>query len=186
MDTSTMRYLDKTQFSKLLKGLKGAYTSPNSLPDKESIAVWYEMLKDIPYEVLSLSVQMHIATSQYPPTIAEIRSGCADILTAELDHWTGAWSKVLDAVSKYGLTTGREAMEQFDEITAEAVRRVGYWAICNSENISVERANFRTAYEQLIEQKKQKVVIPQPLQLQIEEQRKNNLDNCKLIVDKQK
>ncbi len=183
MDGSTT-HLDKERFGNLLKGLKGAYSSPNFLPDDKSVKVWYQMLMDIPYEVLSLAVQHHIATGQYPPTIAEIRSRCADILCSELDDWTEAWSKVLDVVSRYGLNNGQEGIKQLDRVTVEAVKRVGYWAICNSENIAIERANFRTAYEQIVEKEKQKAVIPEPLRLQIEDVQKKYSENGVALLTK--
>lgn len=184
MDGSKAPSDDKKRFIRLLQGLKAAYTSPNFMPDEEAVKVWYAMLRDIPYEILSLAAQHHIATSQYPPTIAELRAGCAEIMCEDLLDWTEAWAKVLEVVSAYGVSNGREGVKQLDGPTAEAVRRVGYWAICNSENISVERANFRAAYEQIVAREKKSKVIPQPLQAQIEETRKKLLENNKILVDK--
>lgn len=175
MDGSMTPYIEERKFAGLLKGLKGAYTSASFLPDDKAVKVWYSMLKDLPYDTLSLAVQIHIATSTYPPTIAELRAKCADILVQH-DDWTEAWSKVLDVVSGYGLSNGQEGLKQLDAVTVEAVKRVGYWAICNSENISIERANFRAAYEQIVAREKQNAVIPQRLAIQIEQRRQNLIE----------
>lgn len=173
MDGSMTPCIDEKKFINLMKGLKAAYTSAAFLPDDKAVKVWYAMLKDLPLDALSLAVQKHIATEKFPPTIAELRAHCADIICADLDDWTEAWSKVLDVVSGYGLSNGQEGLKQLDAVTVEAVKRVGYWAICNSENISIERANFRAAYEQIVAREKQNAVIPQRLAIQIEQRRQN-------------
>lgn len=176
--------IDKDRFIVLAKALKSAYAKPDFLPDEKAIKVWYAMLQDIPYEVLNLAIQRHIMTNVFPPTIAELRSASADILTEETDDWTEAWSKVLDVVSRYGLQNAREGITKLDDITVEAVKRVGYWAICNSENIGVERANFRTAYETIIAKRKSEAVISTRLLEQIGEVRKNIPENRKKELTK--
>ena len=176
--------IDKERFIVLAKALKSAYAKPDFLPDEKAIKVWYAMLQDIPYEVLNLAIQRHIMTSVFPPTIAELRSSAADIVTAEADDWTEAWGKVLDVVSRYGLQNAREGISELDEITVEAVKRVGYWSICNSENIGVERANFRTAYETIVARKKTQAVLSPKLIGQIEAAREKNTEYQKKIVDK--
>lgn len=178
------RVIDKDRFIVLAKALKSAYAKPDFLPDEKAIKVWYAMLQDIPYEVLNLAIQRHIMTNVFPPTIAELRSAAADILTEETDDWTEAWSKVLDVVSRYGLQNAREGITKLDNITVEAVKRVGYWAICNSENIGVERANFRTAYETIIAKRKSEAVISARLLEQIGEVRKNIPENRKKELTK--
>ena len=172
----TIRSNDRATQLNLMKGLKAAYTSAAFLPDDKAVKVWYAMLKDLPLDALSLAVQKHIATEKFPPTIAELRAHCADIICADLDEWTEAWSKVLDVVSGYGLSNGQEGLKKLDPATREAVKRVGYWTICNSENISIERANFRTAYEQIVAREKQNAVIPQRLAIQIEQRRQNLIE----------
>ena len=61
------------EFKKLVKGMKAVYTSPSFLPDAESVKIWYQLLKDIPYEVLRVAVQKHMLTNRFPPTVAELR-----------------------------------------------------------------------------------------------------------------
>ena len=171
-------------FINLMKGLKSAYTAPNFLPDDKSVQVWFAMLKDIPQEVLNIAVQRHIMTGKYPPTIAELREICAEISMENVEDWTKAWSNVLEVVSKYGIANGVEGFQQLDSVTQEAVKRVGYWDICNSENIAIERAIFRTAYEQFIARKKNEANLSGRVLDQIREIREKNIENQKLIVDK--
>ena len=132
MDGSMTPCIDEKKFINLMKGLKAAYTSATFLPDDKAVKVWYAMLKDLPLDALSLAVQKHIATEKFPPTIAELRAHCADIICADLDDWTEAWSKVLDVVSGYGLSNGQEGIKQLDPATREAVKRVGGFVIFSS------------------------------------------------------
>ena len=52
-----------------------------------------------------------------------------------------------------GLFLCIEAMESFDEVTREAVKRLGFQNICLSENIVADRARFAEIY-QAIQQRK--------------------------------
>lgn len=164
--------MDKEQFIVLIKALKSAYSKPDFLPDDKSVKVWFAMLQDLPYEVLNLAIQKHIMTSAFPPTIADLRRIAADIALAGTADWTEAWSRVLDVVGTYGLAGGREGLAQLDDPTREAVRRVGYWSICNSENISIERANFRAAYEAIVAAMKDEAILSRTLIGKITEQKK--------------
>jgi hypothetical protein len=47
-----------------------------------------------------------------------------------------------------------EAYASMDEITQEVTRRLGFKEICMSENIQLDRANFRMIYEQVLQRKK--------------------------------
>lgn len=176
--------MDKEKFIVLIKALKSAYSKPDFLPDDKAVKVWYAMLQDLPYDVLNLAIQKHIMISEFPPTIAEIRASAADILMSDVDDWTEAWRKVLDVMSAYGLAGGYEGLRQLDDPTREAVKRVGYWAICNSENVGVERANFRTSYEAIVAKKKEELMMSQRLKTQIEDARKTYAEKDKLIIDK--
>lgn len=172
------------RFINLMKGLKSAYTTATFLPDDKAVKVWYSMLQDIPYEVLNVAVQRYIMTNKFPPTIADLREIAAEMSIEHLDDWTKAWSNVIEVVSRYGLANGYEGVRQLDDVTREAIKAVGYWNICNSENLSIERANFRTAYEQIVARKKNEAIISAKLQGQIEDVRKKISGNVNLLLTK--
>ena len=143
----------------LVKGLKSVYTKENFLPDGDSIKVWYGFLMDIPYKELNIAVQKHILTSKFPPTIMELR----DLATnTESKDWGEGWKQVKSAISRYGFNYNK-AIESMDEITRECVRRIGYKEICESENVAVERANFRMIYQELAERKREEKRLTEPL-----------------------
>jgi hypothetical protein len=72
------------------------------------------------------------------------------------------------AIRKYGMYNIGPALASLDPLTRQAVEQVGFREICLSENISVERANFRMVYENLAERKKTEQQVALPLQQVIE------------------
>lgn len=137
-------------FKILVKAMKSAYTAPNFLPDAEAVKVWYQLLKDIPYELLSNVVQSHIMSCKFPPTIAEIRQKAAEITYPEnYQDWSIAWQETCGAIASYGSWRSKDGMESLSPLTRECVKRLGWMNLCASENPAADRANFRTIYEQL-------------------------------------
>jgi hypothetical protein len=49
-------------------------TYPNFPIDDVKIAIWYDMLKDFPFEVAQTNLRKHIDTREFVPTIAELKS----------------------------------------------------------------------------------------------------------------
>lgn len=162
------------QFLVLLKGLKAVYTKDNFLPDEDSVKIWYSLLKDIPYDVLNVAIQKYILTAIYPPTIAELRRLSSEIVQGQQPDWGESWEKVQKAVRRYGMYRPEEAMQSMDEITRKCVERIGFKNICLSENISVERANFRMIYENLVEREKQDAQIPKKIKTLIDSMKMND------------
>ena len=68
---------------------------------------------------------------------------------------------VLAMLAMYGdefIGTG-EAMESFDEVTRESVKRLGFQNICLSENIVADRARFAEIYPAIQQRKRTDVNI---------------------------
>lgn len=152
----------------LVKGLKSVYTSERFLPDAESIKIWFQMLQDLSYKQLNVAIQKYMLTNKFPPTIADIREISANVVNGDLPDWGEGWEQVLKAIRRYGMYRIDEAMETFDPITKRCVERLGFRNICLSEDISIDRANFRMIYEQLAEREKKDAQIPVKLSQMIE------------------
>ena len=56
-----------------------------------------------------------------------------------------------------------------EPLTRECVKRLGYKNICLSENIELDRANFRMIYEQVSQRKVQEAQLPIGLQAKKQE-----------------
>lgn len=153
------------EFKQLAKGLKSVYTSDRFLPDADSLKIWYQMLRDLNYDVCSAAIQSYILTNKFPPTIADIRNLAVDVQNGHALDWGEGWEQVLSAIRKFGMYRISEAMDSMDGITRKCVERLGFQNICMSENINTDRANFRMLYEQIAEREKKNNQIPDGLKL---------------------
>ena len=141
------------EFRVLAKGMKAVYPSPNFLPDMDAVNVWYELLKDIDYQVANMAIQMHAQSSKFPPTVAEIRESAAKIVHGETKDWSKAWEEACRAMSRYGRDRKTLAYETLDELTRDVIDRLGYRNLCISENTASDRANFRDIYNELAQRR---------------------------------
>jgi len=166
--------MNSQQFAILVKSLKVVYARDNFLQEESAAQIWYEFLKDIPYEVLTAAVQKYIVNNKFAPTIADLRELSNTIATPETD-WGDGWHQVEMAIRRYGMYQEVEAMESFDEVTRECVKRLGFKNICLSENPMTDRANFRMLYEQISHRKKEMNQLPQGIRNNIQTIQGTNL-----------
>lgn len=159
--------MDFNQFLILVKGMKGIYSSEKFLPDDVAIKLWYKLLQDIPYDVLNLAVQQYAMTNKFPPTVADLRELSTAIIQGETKDWGSGWEDVLMAIRRFGFYRESEALASMDEITRQAVKRLGWRELCMSETPMNDRANFRMIYEEIAERKKSNSVISVELQKHI-------------------
>ena len=62
--------MDKKQVSSFLKQIIGAY--PTFEPTPERVEIWSRHMEDIDYDLAVKRLDKHVASSKFPPTIAEI------------------------------------------------------------------------------------------------------------------
>lgn len=172
---SGVKKMNKQEFGKITLALSSYYPTATIVPTKEAFELWYNQLKDIPYEIAELSVNKWVATNKWPPTIADIREMAVGISIGEKKDWSEAWEEVQDAIRKFGFYEASKALESLSPLTKETVNKIGFTAICQSENPTADRANFRMIYESLAQREKMKNQIP----LQLREL----ISNIKLLGD---
>lgn len=161
--------MNKQEFAQIAGAIKTAYPAVNVLNDKQSMDIWYTMLSDLDYKVCQMAVLELISTSKFPPTIAEIREKCSQLIAPPIKDWSEAWEDVIRSIGKYGMYQAQEALASFDELTRKCVNRIGYVNICMSENIAADRANFRMIYEAEVQRKRAENQLP--LALRTEKQK---------------
>ena len=112
--------MTKQEFAHLAAAMKAAYQRNGFMADMETVAVWFELLKDIPYDKLSEAVQKYIQRETFPPTIADLRR-YVDIAAGH--DWSVAWNKLqngaglkeIDYAGQYAFASiGRKALESGD------------------------------------------------------------------------
>lgn len=167
--------MTKKEFAIFAMALKTYYPRENLIPNDKALELWFMQLQDLEYKTIELVLNKWVATNKWSPSIAEIREAAAEITSGPIQDWGEAWQNVLNVVRHYGSYEPIKAMEELDELTAQAVKQVGYYEICQSTNISVERANFRDIYNNLAERKKKRHQIAPQILAMIETAQKENI-----------
>lgn len=155
--------MERNEFAVWAAALQTYYPKEKLLPNKQAMELWYRALRDIPFNVLELALNKWIATEKWSPSIAEIREKSAEIMIGARGDWGEGWKQVLDAVRYYGQYRPLAALESMDEVTRECVERLGFLEICRTENMAVERANFRQLYEQTAAKRLKEAQTPKEL-----------------------
>lgn len=171
-----MFIINKKEFAIFTSALRTYYPKEGILPNEQAMQLWFNQLSDIPYNVAEIFLNKWVSTNRWSPTIADIRAGVTDLTQGEAKEWGKAWQEVLSAISKYGSYREDEALSSFDDTTRRVVRRIGFRNICFSEDIQVDRANFRMIYEREAERAKQDAQLPTQLKALL-----NNMPN---LLDK--
>lgn len=152
--------MNKKEFAIIASALRTYYPKENILPNDKALDLWYEQLKDIPYEVCEAALNKWVAINKWSPSIADLREQAAELTQDEVKPWGYAWGLVVQSFGTYGYYKEAEAMESFDDLTRVCVQRIGYRNLCLSDNITADRANFRQIYEQEAERRKKDAQIP--------------------------
>ena len=144
--------VSKQEFATLVLAMQAMY-GDEFIGTEEVMDVWFALLHDLDYQILSKALQKHMLTNKFKPTVAELREIYADLICPVISDWSEGWEQVSKAIGHYGMYRTEEAMESFDEVTREAVKRLGFQNICLSENIVADRVRFAEIY-QAIQQRK--------------------------------
>lgn len=161
--------MDKREFATFAAALKTYYPKENLLPNSQAMELWFRQLQDIPYIVAETALNKWVATNKWSPSIAEIRGMAVSVTQGEKLLWSDGWEKLQAAIRYHGYYAEAEAMASLDEVTRQAVKRLGYKELCMSENTMQDRANFRMVFEQIAERKQEKDMLPYSLNQMIEE-----------------
>lgn len=139
--------MTKKEFAMFAMALKTYFPRDNLLPTEESMELWYRELQDIQFETATAMLRKWVDTQKWPPTIAEIRSMCSEIIHGKLPDWGEAWKEVTRAISRYGYLQKEQAYASMSPITQRAVDLIGWYDLNMSENPDIIRAQFRQVFE---------------------------------------
>lgn len=153
--------MNLADFGILVKAIKAVYADPKLIADDDARDVWYEMLKDLPYEQVSRALKRHMQSNRFPPTIADLRmqpeEGEAVYPTA-----TEAWAIVYKAICN----SSYHADEEYAKLPPLLQRAVGHpgnlkeWSLMDIDTVqSVEQSHFIRAYNAALETARQEAKI---------------------------
>ena len=162
--------MNKQEFAKVVMALRTYYPRENLIPNQQAADLWFLQLQDIEYSVAELAVSKWVSTNKWSPTIADLRETVRG-MTQDLEEWSAGWQEVLDAVDHFGRYREEEALASLSDTAREAVKRIGFMQLCNTENITADRASFRDIYNQIATRKRAEAQIPAQLKALIDNQR---------------
>jgi hypothetical protein len=107
-------------------------------------------LQDLEFELVRSALDRVVRSSQWLPTIAELRSAAGVLVHGVQKTGAEAWGSVLRAVGEKGShrTPGVDFTFN-DPITRRVVTALGWVNLCKSEDLTPDRARFIDAYEQI-------------------------------------
>ena len=141
------------EFGFLADAIKTYFPRDNVLPTENAMRLWYEELKDIPYQLAHLALRKYMYTNKFAPTIADIREQVAELNNQneeELNE-TAAWYMVWKAICN----SGYHADEEFAKLPPVIQRAVHSpaqlreWALLENidgKTITVLQSDFQRAF----------------------------------------
>ena len=72
--------MNRKQFATFAMALKTYFPRENLMPNEQAMELWFNHLKNIPYEVAELALQRWVNQNKWSPSIAEIRAEAKHIL----------------------------------------------------------------------------------------------------------
>ena len=141
------------EFGFLAEAIKTYFPRDNVLPTENAMRLWYEELKDIPYQLAHLALRKYVYTNKFAPTIADIREQVAELNNQneeELNE-TAAWYMVWKAICN----SGYHADEEFAKLPPVIQRAVHSpaqlreWALLENidgKTITVLQSDFQRAF----------------------------------------
>lgn len=154
--------MTKQEFATLVVAMQTMY-GEDFIGTEQELDVWYALLHDLDYQILSKALQQYMLTNKFKPTVAELREIYAELVSPTISDWSEGWEKVSRTIGHYGMYQEEAAMESFDEVTREVVKRLGFQNICLSENIVADRARFAEIYQAIQRRKRIEVNVESAL-----------------------
>jgi hypothetical protein len=142
--------MTEVEAQKLVTILMASFSTKGIQDPAATQAIYRRMISDLDYQVASAAVERLLATSEFMPTIAAIRSACVNVTQGDKRAGGEAWGDVLRAVGKFGYM--RQPGQDFnleDNVAQRAVLALGWRNICESENQIADRARFVDLYDKL-------------------------------------
>ena len=155
--------MTRDEFKVLVKGMKAVYTEPSFIPDQNAFDVWYEMLKDLDYNLASNAIKKHMMNNEKVPKVSHIRQEATNFKKDKPEELNemAAWRLIQIALRRCG--TYERAQEEFDKLPPVVQKSIvspsqlKEWATMediDGRALNVMQSNFMRTFR--VEQERQK------------------------------
>ena len=161
------------EFAVIAAAIKTYFPRDSVLPTEKAMELWYNELKDLPYNAVNLGLRMYVATNKFAPMIADIREYARYFYTGsdeELNEMA-AWGLVLKAM-RNSIYNAEEEFAKLPPVVQKAVVSPGQlreWAMAEDVDgtwMNVTQSNFMRTYRaELCREKTLKRLPPDILKL---------------------
>lgn len=160
--------MTKAETSKIMAILRvaypGYYRDTSDTDAKVAINLWHTMLGHHSYDLVEAAAYSCIATSKWPPTIAEVNMEIARITWPDEMTEMEAWSLVTRALAN----SGYESKKEFAALPGPIQRVLGSpatlreWAMMPVGEVqTVVASNFQRSYRAIAESDRKNLVSPE-------------------------
>jgi hypothetical protein len=122
-----------------------AAAHPQWPASRETVAIYRQMLSDLPYANTFRAVQEIIALDDRWPSVATVRKRAVAMGGGIAPNASDAWAEVCDAIRSNGRTSIPEWSHPAIQRTVETL---GWWELCNGTSPETTRAHFRRLYDE--------------------------------------
>lgn len=128
------------EFKVIAVTLKTVYPTLKAFDTEEGILIWFEMLKDLDYPMISKTVDAYAKENPFPPTVADLRR-YEKIISG--NDWSIAWNKLksgakmkeVDYPGQYAYATiGEKVFEESYDIRVMLEFKKLYQEFCLMDN----------------------------------------------------
>lgn len=142
------------EFGYIADAIKTYFPRDNVLPTEHAMSLWYDGLKDLPYQIVNLALKKYVQTNRFAPAIADIREQAALLNQNNQNddlNEIEAWSLVLKAIRR----STYYSEEEFAKLPATVQRAVASpkqlreWATLedvDGKTLTVIQSNFQRAF----------------------------------------
>ena len=155
--------MSPAETAKLLTVIAANYQ--NFTIDETKHAVWHEMVGDIDYATANMAVKRHMASSKWPPTVADIREQCVGVSGDETVTAAAAWGELMQAVRRHGYYHEADALASMSPEVRKVAEMITWREINLSENLDVLRGQFLRMYENVRARSAREAIMPPDLRL---------------------
>lgn len=139
------------EFVIIVKAIKTYFPKERILENNEEVELWYDMIKDLNYNLALAELKKYVATHTFSPSISDIRECLIDFRTDKPLNSSEAWSLVLNTLEEVDMHgNGKMRYDELPEMVKTAIG--GYpqfreWMNNPSFNKEVEKSAFIKIYQ---------------------------------------
>ena len=170
-----MNKAETIQIITLLAGNYDSIAKKDAIQKQLMVNTWFDLLKDLDYNLVLQAVKRTIITSEYPPTIHEIRKNALTLAMPPQQNSLNAWNEAYKMICN-GLYMTEEEFNKHTEEVKEffgCVQQVRELAKSDIDKVNtVTKGQFLRQYETIQQRLQEQRLLPDDMK-----------DNLKLLGD---